>query len=91
MYISKIDESGFFAGSDAFMDMVVLRRMDGRGPDTEVFVYYPASRDLHIPVMAWLSPNELEITIDRVEEIYKQKSEACGIRITYRIGEVAGP
>ena len=89
VYISK-----FCVGD--YMDLVVLRRIDGRGPDTTVFVYEPTDEPgpegrFHRPVLVWLSPNELEISLDRVCHIFSQIREWNGVRITYRIGSVDRP
>lgn len=77
---------------------VRLRRTDGWGFDSKIFVYEtaddyapPVKEWTHDPVVVWLSPNELEIGMDRVGHIYSQKTEARGIRITYLIGSVDHP
>lgn len=59
--------------------------------DTKIVVYEPASNDPHMPVVVWLGPNELEITVDRVSHIYSQKKEARAVKIEYRIREVDDP
>ena len=68
---------------------VVLRRTDGQGRDTPVFVYIPADGPFE-PSMAWLGPDELEISLDQVYRILSRKEEALGVRIIYRIGRI-GP
>lgn len=69
-------------------ERIVLRRWL---LDTEIFVYEPAGRDPNQAIMVWLNPNELQITIDRVNHIYSQETEARGVKITYRIGKVDDP
>lgn len=66
-------------------EKVVLRRWPF---DTEVFVYEPAD---NFPEMSWLSPAELEITAKEVSHIYSQKTEAHGVKITYKIDKVDDP
>ena len=72
---------------------VKLHRRTGWGLDTKIFVYYPASMDpgkswTHDPVLAWLSANELEIAVDRLDEIHTQLAESHGVKIKYQIGFV---
>lgn len=69
-------------------DRIVLRRW---GFDTKIFVYEPAVSDPKNLVVAWLSPDELKITVDEVSHIYSQKAKARGVRITYKIGKVDDP
>jgi hypothetical protein len=71
-------------------DMVVLRRVDGWWFDTKIFVYQPL-HGFPEPVITWLSPNELQIAVKSVADIYTQKTEARGIRITYQIGYPGHP
>jgi hypothetical protein len=84
---------GRYCEYSGFIEKVVLRRMDGQGRDTEVFRYIPAdtpSGGLFLPSMAWLGPDELEISLDQVYRILSRKEEALGVRIIYRIGRI-GP
>ncbi len=72
---------------------VKLHRRTGWGLDTKIFVYGPYSGGSgeswsHEPVVVWLSANELEITVDRLDQIDTQLKEAHGVKITYRIGFV---
>jgi len=80
-----------WGGGEEETDLVVLRGVNGRGDDTEIFVYVPVGNEPHTPVVVWFSPTELSITLDAVGHIYSQKAEACGVRITYRIGKVVHP
>jgi hypothetical protein len=75
------------------IDTVKLRRRDGWGSDTKIFVYNPnlGPDGTHDPVVVWLSPNELEIAVDSVSHIHSQLGQARGVRITYRIGSVDHP
>lgn len=66
--------------------------------DATVFVFNPTDAYLprgahwtHDPVVTWLSPNELQIAVDRVGQIRNQVTEARGIKIIYRIGRVDYP
>ena len=80
---------------------IILRKANGwsgLGFDTKVFVYEPASSvygsldtSTHEPVVIWLSPNELEIAVDRLGSIHKQLSKARGVKIEYHIGSVDYP
>jgi hypothetical protein len=88
VWIRKYCE-GFMLKS-GYTDTVVLRRIASDGPDTRIFVYEP-SNGIDPPALAWLSPNELEISLRQVVRIYTQKSDALGIRIIYRIGGVDFP
>ena len=77
-------------------ETVTLRRKWGF--NTKIFVYSetdayepPGTPWTHNPVIVWLSPNELEIAVDRIGHIYTQLTEARGVRIIYRIGSVDEP
>ncbi|MDR3560405.1 MAG: hypothetical protein P4N59_03035 [Negativicutes bacterium] len=81
---------------------VIIVRLVSRGmwpiPDATIFVYNPTDAYrprgvpwTHDPVVTWLSPNELQIAVDRVGQIRRQVSEARGIKIIYRIGSVDSP
>jgi len=73
---------------------ITLHRTRGWGLDTDIFVYKPTHANApwtHDPVIAWLSANEIVVAVDRVGHIYSQKTEARGVRITYRIGSVDEP
>lgn len=94
VYISKSCDTAF-GGGEEYINMVVLRRRDGRGPDTKIFVYTPTydfepiwKPRTHDPVLVWLSANELEISVGPLDEIYTQLREAQGVNITYHIGDV---
>lgn len=69
-------------------ERIVLRRWLF---DTKIFAYEPALDRPHNPVVACSSPNELDITVDRVNHIYSQQTEARGVKITYQIGKVDDP
>lgn len=67
-------------------------------PDATIFVYNPTdvyvprgAHWTHDPVVTWLSPNELQIAVDRVGQIRRLVTEARGIKIIYRIGRVDYP
>jgi len=75
---------------------IKLRKIDGWGFDTEIFVYNPTfvyekGPWTHEPLVVWLSPNELDITVDRVGSIHKQLSKARGVKIEYHIVSVDYP
>jgi hypothetical protein len=76
-------------------ETIRLHRRTGWSLDTKIFIYTPTSAYerperpwTHSPVVVWSSANELDITVDRVDRIYSQLKEACGVKITYRIGFV---
>ena len=90
-----------YEGCDGFggFEVVIISRLVSRGiwpvPDATIFVYNPTDAYLprgapwtHDPVATWLSPNELQIAVDRVGQIRRQVTEARGIKIIYRIGSV---
>jgi hypothetical protein len=59
--------------------------------DTKVFVYELGSHGPDMPVIVWVSPEELNITVDRISHIYSQLREANGVKITYQVGSVDDP
>jgi hypothetical protein len=79
-------------------ETITLHGTHGWGLDTEIFVYKPTHADrppgtpwTHDPVVTWLSPHDLEISVDRIGHIYSQKTKAREVSITYRIGSVDEP
>jgi hypothetical protein len=54
------------------------------GLESPIFVYYPSNSVE--PVVKWLSPTELEISLDQAPKIDSQKMEMWGVKIIYRIG-----
>ncbi|MGC8493282.1 MAG: hypothetical protein ACP5SH_16260 [Syntrophobacteraceae bacterium] len=77
---------------------ISLRETGDGDPEVPVFIYDPTESvygtpdtSLHIPVVSWLGPDELQIEVDRVGEIRMQLKEAHGVKIVYRIGHVDYP
>jgi hypothetical protein len=54
------------------------------GLESPIFVYYPTNSVE--PVVKWLSPTELEISLDQVPKIESQKMGMWGVKIRYRVG-----
>lgn len=55
------------------------------GWESLVFVYNPS--DSVEPALKWLSPTELEISLDQAPMINSQKTKMWGVKIIYRIGK----
>jgi hypothetical protein len=81
---------GGLAGGD--IGTIKLREKAIWSKDTSIFVYSISNEGgRHEPIAAWLSENELEISIDRISSIITQRRKVHGIKITYKIGKVDYP
>ncbi|MGC8491607.1 MAG: hypothetical protein ACP5SH_07705 [Syntrophobacteraceae bacterium] len=92
IYISESRILEGLGGGDDYRDMIVLRRRDGRGPVTRIFVYEPTYENKYYePRIRWINSDHLEIYLDKVDHIYSRKMKALGITITYCIGHITNP